>query len=217
MGFRGPGKALKWQAYSWAGPKGPLSNVGLLVELLGLLYPMGDRARWIRAPAHMVFEGYEIANNLAVAGMCQSTLWEVVSGRVVRPPLVGLVRAPNRTLCRSQVNPDAPFSLLNDRKAVIAWSSGPPLHRRCSGGVSFVCLGCPANACTLTARRMRCPRLGAGQGTRLRPAGCWVLPIVIQCLPPGFLRGHAFLSHFLGGVCHSRCRMAASRSPHRIW
>ena len=96
-GFLGAtGKALKWQANGWAGSKGPLSNVGLWVELLGLLYPMGDRAPWIRAPAHMGFEGNKIATNLAVAGMCQSPKWEVVSGMVVRPPLVGLVRPPEQ-------------------------------------------------------------------------------------------------------------------------
>ena len=74
-------KARKWQQNGWVGSRGPLSKFGLWVELLDILSFMGDRVRWIRAPAHMGLSGNEVANDLAVAGMCQSPLWGVVRDR----------------------------------------------------------------------------------------------------------------------------------------
>ena len=64
----------------------------LWVELLGLLSSPGNRVRWILAPGHMGLDGNEIANELAVASMCQSLLgggggeW---GDNPPHPPLVG--------------------------------------------------------------------------------------------------------------------------------
>ena len=65
----------------------------LWVGLLDILSYMGDRVQWIQVPSHVGLEGNEIANDLAISGMCHSPLWGVVHGRLIPPPDVGAVTA----------------------------------------------------------------------------------------------------------------------------
>ena len=52
------------------GSNGLLSNVHLCVELLELIEELGLRLQWLWAPSHVGLEGNEVANGLAVEGMC---------------------------------------------------------------------------------------------------------------------------------------------------
>ena len=72
------GKAEKWRSQGWMGSNGPLSTVHLWVELLELIEELGLRLQWLWAPSHVGLEGTEVANGLAVEGVCQSPLWAVV-------------------------------------------------------------------------------------------------------------------------------------------
>ena len=71
-----------------------MTNVRLWVKLLDILSYMGDRVQWVQVPSHPGLEGNEIANDLVIAGMCQSPLWGVVHGRPAGPPVVGAVTKP---------------------------------------------------------------------------------------------------------------------------
>ena len=68
----GGGVARKWQQNGWVGSRGPLTNVRLWVELLDVLSYMGDRVQWVQVPSHVGLEGNEVANDLAIVGMCRS-------------------------------------------------------------------------------------------------------------------------------------------------
>ena len=93
-GGGGGGAARKWQQNGWVGSRGPLTNVRLWVELLDVLSYMGDRVQWVQVPSHVGLEGNEVANDLAIDGMCRSPLWGVVHGRPAPPPVVGAVTEP---------------------------------------------------------------------------------------------------------------------------
>ena len=62
-GGGGGGAAHQWQQNGWVGSRGPLTNVGLWVELLDILSYMGDRVQWVQVPSHVGLEGNEIAND----------------------------------------------------------------------------------------------------------------------------------------------------------
>ena len=55
---------------------------------------MGDKVQWVQVPSHLGLEGNEIADDLAIAGMCKSPLWGLVHGRPAPPPVVGAVTEP---------------------------------------------------------------------------------------------------------------------------
>ena len=76
------------------GSRGPLANVCLWVELLQLMEEIGDWAQWPWAPSHVGLEGNEIANVLAVQGICPNPLWRIVRGKVLRVPREGVVEGP---------------------------------------------------------------------------------------------------------------------------
>ena len=86
------GGVLRGCLKGWVGSRGPLAHVGFCVELLQLIEDPGDRAKWMWAPSHVGLEGYEVANSLAVEGMCQSPLCSVVPGKTLRFPRVGVTR-----------------------------------------------------------------------------------------------------------------------------
>ena len=52
---------------------------------------MGDRVQWVQVPSHVGLEGNEIANDLAIFGMCHGPSWGVIHGRPTPPPDVGAV------------------------------------------------------------------------------------------------------------------------------
>ena len=90
----GGGASRKWQQNGWVGSRGPCTNVRLRVELLDILSYIGDILQWVRVPSQAGLEGHEIANDLAISGMCQSPLWGVVHGKPAPPPVVGAVTEP---------------------------------------------------------------------------------------------------------------------------
>ena len=68
--------------------------MALWVELLDVPSYMGDTVQWVQVPSHVGLEGSEIATNLAMFGMSQSSSWGVVHGRPTPPPVVGVLTEP---------------------------------------------------------------------------------------------------------------------------
>ena len=55
---------------------------------------MGDRVQWVQVPSHVGLEGNEMANDLAISGICHIPLWGMIHVRPTPPPDVGAVKEP---------------------------------------------------------------------------------------------------------------------------
>ena len=70
----GEGTALIWQVKHWVMPQGPVANVDLWMEILGLLATPATTFRWVKVPSHVDIVGTDGADQLAEEGRLSSPL-----------------------------------------------------------------------------------------------------------------------------------------------
>ena len=82
------GRAQNWKSKGWTTSSGKLQvHVPVWEMLLHEMEKPGRDVRWEHVPAHVNVQGNEVANGLAMEGMCSSPLW---SKQVLQDSSVGL-------------------------------------------------------------------------------------------------------------------------------
>ena len=70
------GRAQHWKSKGWTTTSGQLQvHVPVWEMLLQEMATPGREVRWEHVPAHVNVQGNEVANGLAMEGMCSSPLW----------------------------------------------------------------------------------------------------------------------------------------------
>ena len=70
------GRAQHWKSKGWTTTSGKLQvHVPVREMLLQEMAKPGREVRWEHVPAHVNVQGNEVANGLAMEGMCSSPLW----------------------------------------------------------------------------------------------------------------------------------------------
>ena len=70
------GRAQHWKSKGWTTTSGKLQvHVPVWEKLLQEMATPGREVRWEHVPAHVNVQGNEVANGLAMEGMCSSPLW----------------------------------------------------------------------------------------------------------------------------------------------
>ena len=70
------GRAQHWKSKGWTTTSGKLQvHVPVWEMLLREMAKPGREVRWEHVPAHVNMQGNEVANGLAMEGMCSSPLW----------------------------------------------------------------------------------------------------------------------------------------------
>ena len=70
------GRAQHWKSKGWTTTSGKLQvHVPVWEMLLHEMEKPGREVRWEQVPAHVNVQGNEVANGLAMEGMCSSPLW----------------------------------------------------------------------------------------------------------------------------------------------
>ena len=74
--LRATGRAPHWKSKGWTTTSGKLQvHVPVWEMLLQEMAKPGREVRWEHVPAHVNVQGNEVANGLAMEGMCSSPLW----------------------------------------------------------------------------------------------------------------------------------------------
>ena len=80
------GAAAHWKLNGWVSSSGPVSNIDLLNELLGLVSEPTVKFQWLKIPSHAGLEGNDAADHLAYRGGLSSPLYQSTYP-VLRPRL----------------------------------------------------------------------------------------------------------------------------------
>ena len=75
------GRAQHWKSKGWTTSSGKLQHVPVWEILLWEMATPGPEVRWEHVPAHVNVQGNEMANGLAMEGMCSSPLWSQHAAR----------------------------------------------------------------------------------------------------------------------------------------